>query len=231
MARKPADVIATAPRPQGRDVIWAAIRKLREFTLLELEHKTRINTRTIRTYIEGLTRAGYLEVGDTNIVVADDDGNVVISGNGNVAVAGTGNTVMVSARDGAGKFTAAWWRLIRDVGIGAPRVTRAGKPVTQGQSRLQMWRAMRSARTFTYGELAYIASTDTCVVSEVDAKSYTLLLARAGYLAVIEHGRPRHQTVFRLARNTGPKPPQIQRFKQVWDPNLKQVMWTSGGAA
>ena len=38
MARKPSHLLATAARPQGRDVIWAAIRKLRQFTLLELEH-------------------------------------------------------------------------------------------------------------------------------------------------------------------------------------------------
>lgn len=201
MARKPADVLATAPRPQGRDVIWAAIRKLREFSMLELEHATRIRMATTRTYVTGLVRAGFLEVSE------------------------------VAHRDAKGMQVACRWRLVKDNGIEAPRVTRDGKPVTQGQSRQQLWRAMRSARTFTHGELAYIASTDTCVVSEVDAKSYVLLLARAGYLVVIEKGNPRHQTVYRLARNTGPKPPQIQRLKQVWDPNLKQVMWRSGGDA
>ena len=56
-----------------------------------------------------------------------------------------------------------------------------------------MWRAMRSARAFTYGELAYISSTEDCVVSVVDAKSYVFVLARAGYLVTIEPGRPRHQ--------------------------------------
>lgn len=200
MARKPIHVLAHAARPQGRDVIWAAIRRRREFSLLELEHESRIKIATIRTFVSGLVRAGYLEVSTA------------------------------AHRDAKGMQVACRWRLVKDTGVEAPRVTRDGKPVTQGQSRQQLWRAMRSARTFTHGELAYIASTDTCVVSEVDAKSYVLLLARAGYLTVIEKGNPRHQAVYRLAKNTGPKPPQIQRFKQVWDPNLKQVMWTSGGA-
>lgn len=200
MARRPSHLLAAAPRPQGRDVIWAAIRKLRDFSLLDLEHETRVKVATIRTFVRGLVRAHYLEVS------------------------------AAAHRDENGRQIAFRWRLVKDTGVEAPRVTRDGKPVTQGQSRQQLWRAMRSARTFTHGELAYIASTDTCVVSEVDAKSYVLLLARAGYLVVIEKGNPRHQSVYRLAKNTGPKPPQIQRFKQVWDPNLKQVMWTSGGA-
>jgi hypothetical protein len=199
MARKPAHVLAAAPRPQGRDAIWSAIRTCRKFTVLDLEHHCRANVGTIKTYLEGLTNAGYLRI------------------------------TRQRSRDALGHWTEGMWELIRDVGVVAPRVTRAGAPVTQGNARQQMWVAMRATKTFTHPELAYIASTEHCVIDIEDCKKYVQMLARAGYLVLVERGRPQHPAVYRFTRNTGPKSPQIQKVQQVWDPNLKQVMWSAGG--
>lgn len=201
VARKPSDVLAALPRPQGRDAIWSAIRKCRKFTAFELEHECRCNLGTIKTYLTGLTAAGFLA------------------------------REFRARRDGKGKYARSEWKLVRDVGVEAPRVTRIGAEVTQGRARQQMWVAMRTTKVFTHPELSLTASTELCVVNVEDCKVYVQTLARAGYLVVSERGRSRHPAVYRFIKNTGPKAPQIQRIKQVFDPNLRRVMWRSGGEA
>jgi hypothetical protein len=61
------------------------------------------------------------------------------------------------------------------------------------------------------------------------AQDYLNQLALAGYLIEIKKGQAQgtHPTRFRFnpARNTGPRPPMIQRTKAVYDPNLGQVVW------
>ncbi len=194
MARRPSHVVAALSRPEGRDVIWQAIRKLRMFTILHVEHETRINTDTIKSYLHGLTHAGYLAV------------------------------VSKSHRDGRGRQTPQVWKLERDAGVEAPRVTRDGKPVVQGQARQQMWVTMRALKTFTYVDLAASASTEACQVAVPDAKDYCKHLAQARYLVVAEPGRSRKPAVYRFVKYTGPKAPQVQRIQQVFDPNLKRVV-------
>lgn len=201
MGRKAVHLTATAARPEGRDVIWAAIRKLRTFSTLELEGATRVKEATIRTYVMGLERAGYL------LRIDSAPGRV------------------------PGAYSAARWELVHDVGVEAPRVTREGKPVTQGSAREQMWRTMRILGTFTYRDLAIQASTESTSVDEEDAKSYCRYLKHAGYLQLVQRGAPGRLNVYRFinARYSGPRPPMVQRVRQVFDPNLNQVVWTAGG--
>lgn len=63
--RKPVDLVIDKRYPQDRDAVWTAIRKLRRFTVLDLEAPTRINTATLKSYLQGLTAAGYLTREDT----------------------------------------------------------------------------------------------------------------------------------------------------------------------
>jgi hypothetical protein len=55
--------------------------------------------------------------------------------------------------------------------------------------------------------------------------------ALAGYLIEIKKGQAQGTSRlparfrFNPARNTGPRPPMIQRTKAVYDPNLGQVVW------
>lgn len=113
------------------------------------------------------------------------------------------------------------YRLERDCGVEAPRVRRDGTKVTQGIGREQLWETMRSLEVFTARDLHIFASTDEHSVAEGEAKTYCRLLAKAGYLR-------RSGDRYLLLRRTGPKPPMIQRTKQVYDPNLKQVVWREG---
>lgn len=127
--------------------------------------------------------------------------------------------------------------LLRDVGIEAPRLRRDGSAVTQGRAREHMWRTMRVVREFTFRELAVQASTEEQTIHELDARDYVAHLHRAGYLAVVSPAKPGGKSRagalarYRLlpSRNTGPKPPMVQRVKQVFDPNLGQVVWPKGG--
>ncbi|TAK82096.1 MAG: hypothetical protein EPO20_22665 [Betaproteobacteria bacterium] len=125
------------------------------------------------------------------------------------------------------RYEPALFELVRDVGVHAPRLTKAGEPVTQGAGRLAMWRVMRKLRRFTRAELAAKASTEAHQVAVEDARSYVHHLVKAGYIAVVTPGRPNHPEVYSFvpSRNTGPLAPQIQRVRHVYDPNLGKVVW------
>ena len=198
MARKPVDQIAAARWPQGRQVMWTAIRTLGKdgtaFTLSDVwtECKREIERATVKTYVEGLTKAGFLD-----------------------------------ATPGApGK--AKTYRLVRNPGAEAPRVTRKGEAVTQGLGTEAMWRTIKILGAFDYAELALAASTDAAPVSLDTAKTYVKFLHFAGLLRLVRKGDPhrRARYAFIAARDPGPLAPQIQRVKRVWDPNGKAVLWS-----
>ncbi|NKB37897.1 MAG: hypothetical protein GKR93_12145 [Gammaproteobacteria bacterium] len=178
--------------------MWKTIRKLKRFKLMDLEDATRINPRTIHTYLLGLTNAKYLKQhGQTK------------------------------ERNLVGKWQAIEWELINDIGLEAPRVTKEGKSVTQGQSRTNMWRTMKIMKEFTPRELAMSATTEECEVKELDAKDYIKHLFKAKYIVLVAKSRPGTQARYRFlpSKNTGPQSPMVQRIKQVFDPNLGKVVW------
>lgn len=131
---------------------------------------------------------------------------------------------------------AALYRLTRDAGHHAPRLRRDGSPVTQGAGTENMWRSMRMLPRFSALELAAHSTTETVNVSEATAQSYCSILSRTGFLRVVQKADPvrGRKAVYKLVRNTGPRPPMIQRVKQVFDPNTREVHRpgdTRGGAA
>jgi hypothetical protein len=121
------------------------------------------------------------------------------------------------------------YRLLRDVGVDAPRVTAEGRPVTQGIANERMWAAMKVLREFNYAELVQAASDEAHQVSEETAKNYCLFLCRAGYLGVSAkavHGKAKARYRFNRSKNTGPRAPLICRDKSVMDANTAQTVWT-----
>lgn len=121
-------------------------------------------------------------------------------------------------------------RLVRDAGHHAPRLHRDGSVVTQGAGVANIWRSMRMLAKFTSRDLALHSSTPTVTVSEETAKSYCSMLFTTGYLRVLQKADPvkGRLAVYRLIRNDGPKPPMIQRVKQVYDPNTGRVYRKAG---
>lgn len=183
---------------QTRTLLWTTIRTLGTFTLRDLWGETRYAKDSIRDYLIGLEAAGFVE-----------------------------------RLPGDSTRQAGSWQLVRDNGIEPPRVRRDGTPITQGLGREQMWRTMRQLKGFTALDLSVQASTEEAAVTFSTAQEYCKYLARAGYLAVVQIGHGTGQggipTRYRFisTRNTGPQPPMIQRTKQLYDPNLGKVVWSS----
>jgi hypothetical protein len=94
---------------------------------------------------------------------------------------------------------------------------------------------MRILGVFSAFDLAAVSSEDR-PVSQAEAKDYVHWLYKAGYLSMARKHSNKTVARYRLrpTRITGPKPPMIQRGKQVYDPNLKRVVWpveeASGGS-
>jgi len=114
------------------------------------------------------------------------------------------------------------YRLKKDTGVDAPRVRIDGTIVTMGDGRRQMWNTIQVLKNFTLQDMIFNASTGKHAVAESEAKTYCQYLAKAGYLKSLGH------QLYKLVPGmwTGPHPPQIQRTKQVYDPNLKKVVWS-----
>jgi hypothetical protein len=117
------------------------------------------------------------------------------------------------------------YELVKDMGQEAPRLRRDGSPARENLGNEQMWRTMKMLKRFTGRDLAIAASTDEHAVEESTARKYAQVLAKAGYLAIQTESAPGRQAVYRFVKSTGPKPPMIQRVKQVFDPNLRAVVW------
>lgn len=119
----------------------------------------------------------------------------------------------------------AHYRLERDMGVETPRLREDGTPATSGLGREMIWRTMRVLKEFTVADLLAHARAAGLAVAEGEAETYCRWLFRAGYL--VRSPRPSAVPRWHLvpARYTGPKPPMIQRIRQVYDPNLGQVVW------
>lgn len=174
-----------------RQLIWQEIRKQRDFTLNSLSSNCKIHRDTIETYVTGLRKAGFVELIEKTAI----------------------NKPYVVTT-----FTENRYRLAKDVGIDAPRVTRDGK-ILSADINQDLWRAMKILKEFSITDLI-AATTQKTTVENV--KTYCLFLTRAKYLK-------RNGLRYVFIKNTGAKAPQIQRIKAVFDPNLKKVVYQSGG--
>lgn len=198
--------------PTHRDAIWAAIRTLRQFTISDIEEwvndtarikhaddKRRVSRATVVTYVKGLEAATYV--------------------------------TLVEKAQQPGTFTPYTWELKKDAGSEAPRVTRKGEAVTQGNGNERMWRTMRVLGEFNRTELLAVVNGSGEPVSTDTAKTYLRYLERAGYLKTVQESTPGKQARYRFltARYTGPRAPMIQRVKQVYDPNTREVVWSPNG--
>lgn len=116
------------------------------------------------------------------------------------------------------------WRLARDAGYHAPRVRADGSEIEQGEVSAQLWRGMHMLREFCFQDLIQNAAIR---IPEETAKAYCKALLACGYLRVIEPAFPRKGRFarYRLIRNHGPIPPQVQRVRAIFDPNCGTVFF------
>lgn len=119
--------------------------------------------------------------------------------------------------------------LANDRGFHAPRLNRNGEPVTQGAGVENMWRSMRGLGEFSPLDIATHSTTPDVSVTLNTAKSYCSMLLKTGYLVVKKKASAQGGLArYRLVRNSGPQPPQIQRVKRVFDPNTGEVYAPEG---
>lgn len=197
MARKPIH-LEMAGMLTPRERMWQTIRKLRQCTAEQLQEaagRPFLNLETIQDYLLMLSRTGYLEA------------------------------LNKQGHDARSKFDEVCFRLVKD-SFDAPRINKAGKAVTQGTATLAMWRAMKALKEFDWHEVQSAASLGKlCVVTAQSAKSYVVLLARAGYFRTLRQSKPGLPARYRLVRDTGAHAPAITRRKAVFDRNTGQFTW------
>lgn len=119
-----------------------------------------------------------------------------------------------------------YYRLERDLGVETPRLREDGTPSTSGLGREAMWRTMRMLKEFGVADLIANARSAGASVAESEALTYCIWLARAGYILKISSRGAMRRWRLVPSRYTGPKPPMIQRIRQLYDPNLGKVVWT-----
>lgn len=200
--RKPSTLVAAAGRGQstGYHAIWEAIRIQREFTAKSL------------WLVVEKRRGG-------NIYTIRSYIQRLVLG---------GFVEQTATTNQRGATSVKHFRLIKDCGVDAPRLTDAGTPSRAGRSIEQMWRSMGILGDFNYRDLAIAASTSDVSVNEEHAKHYVAALARAGYLVKTQTGKHSVSLArWRLirSRNTGPRAPVVQKLEAVYDANLNQIVW------
>ena len=118
------------------------------------------------------------------------------------------------------------YRQLKDTGIEAPRLTRKGEPVTQGLISEAIWRTLRILSALDASQIVAHVAAAGHDVALTYVKRYLASLKKAGYLQVVIAGNTHRleKIQLKLGMDTGPRAPQIQRVKTVYDPNLNKVM-------
>jgi hypothetical protein len=187
----------------GYAAVWAAVRDLKVFTYKDIatwlvrQNISGANHGTIESYIQRLLKGEFISI--------------------------------KSQEHYRGRTYLRTYEFINDIGIKAPRLDKDGKKSTQGVKQENLWRSMKILKVFSYRELAASSSTSEVKISPNTAHTFINALTKAGYLVKIQkHRNTGIPARFRFlpSKDTGPLPPQIQRSKAVFDPNLNQVVWS-----
>lgn len=211
--RKPAR-LERAGALTPRDRMWAVIRTFgmgNEFSVAEIVVLSGQDTGTVMPYLTGLCAGGY---------VAPEQHPK--------------ERPIFAPRRECRRFM-----LILDIGVEAPRVTRDGKPVTQGTGREQMWTVVRKFKGgFDWRDIVLACPVNP---TGAEAKYYLKYLALAGYLRIAVRGRATGRSAggsggtgaatqyeFIRARDTGPRAPIVSRDRSVMDANTGKIMFNGG---
>lgn len=193
---------SNAPYEAPRQRVWNAIRESRkEFTIAQVAELGGMKYDSTRDFITGLRKAGIIsELRREKKPRTSSHIDIIV------------------------------YQLVKDLGYTAPSVDRQGNLLTPRPLNKAMWNTLRiTKQAVNARELAAFSSNDENVVSEETADSYLRMLHQAGYLKIAQeahHAVKKAKYILLPHMNTGPKPPQIQRAKQVFDPNTNQTMFS-----
>ncbi|MCF8999264.1 hypothetical protein [Acinetobacter nectaris] len=123
-----------------------------------------------------------------------------------------------------------YFKLIQDCGYAYPSFNKDGTIVKDVTGNKAMWNTLRITQmAINAHELASISSTGNKKIALETANNYLIALHKAGYVKRVEEakttgGKAKYMLLPHM--NTGAKPPQVQRVKQVFDPNLNETMYS-----
>ena len=193
---------AGQPYQSPRQRAWTAIRKHREeFTIEQVAELGQMKYESARGFVASLVKA--------NVVQILREAKVY---------------------DHSKSIKRKYFMLVNDLGYTVPSISKDGKVVVSVTGNKAMWNALRiTKQAVNAHELIQLASNDEISIKLETANEYLRALHHAGYLTLT---RPANnaggKAKYRLlpVMDTGPNPPQIQRAKQVFDPNTNQVMYS-----
>lgn len=184
-----------------RQRVWNAIRQNSEsFTIMQVAVDGAMVYESARGFVSQLVKAGFVKVIDEKPVHHE-------------------KCVVVQRT----------YKLINDCGYSYPVMTKSGEVIKEVSGNKAMWNTLRiTKQPVNADELAAIASTDKVKIEVTTANNYLMSLYKAGYLKRTKEPSVKGvkaKYILLPNMNTGAKPPQIQRAKQVFDPNLNQTMF------
>lgn len=116
------------------------------------------------------------------------------------------------------------YQLIRDIGQKPPRIDSKGAPKPPSVNEA-IWRTIRIITTFNANQIIVSGSTPELVLNIASVRQYLRHLHSAGYLQVRQAGQAKQLAIYQLIHNTGPKAPEVQRGKKIYDGNLGMVVY------
>lgn len=100
--------------------------------------------------------------------------------------------------------------------------------IRKNTGRERAWKLMRSMGKYTLSDIATLAEADYDNI-----RHYNLCLLKAGYVRQVgtkrQEGRSGCDKVYRLVRNTGPRPPIQKALRFIFDPNNREY-WAEDAA-
>lgn len=190
------------PYQAPRQRVWNAIRQHpNEFTVTQVAELGAMKYESAREFVTSLAKAKIVEVIRTEAVHNHEK-----------------------------SIKKAFYKLTNDLGYTAPSVTKDGKILSKMTGNKAMWNVLRiTKQSVNAHELINLASNDEISIKLETANEYLRTLHHAGYLVMTQPannagGKAKYR--LRPDMNTGPNPPQIQRAKQVFDPNTSKLMFT-----
>jgi hypothetical protein len=193
---------AGQPYQSPRQRVWLAIRKNRdEFTIQQVADLGRMKYESTREFIASLVKAKIVKVIREEAVYNKPK-----------------------------SIKKAFYKLENDLGYSVPKVDKNGKLLSKMTGNKAMWNVLRiTKQAVSAHELIRLASNDEIAIKLETANEFLRALKNAGYLTLVQPANNAGgKAKYRLlpAMDTGPNPPQIQRAKQVFDPNTNTVMYS-----
>lgn len=93
-----------------------------------------------------------------------------------------------------------------------------------------LWASMRIMGVFSPDDLELTLSARTPKIERTEIVKYCSQLLSAGYLVVVQKAnhKSKRPARYRLAKNTGPLPPQMRQLRVMVDQNEERASWING---